>query len=1808
MTQNSSPKPKTNPPAAEHSFRLLFENHPIPMWIYDLKTLAFLDVNDAALEKYGYTRDEFLARTIKDIRPTEDVENLIDHLEQKRPTLEHSDQWRHRLKNGRVINVEITSHILEFEGHKAALVMAQDITERKQAEKQLRKLTRTVEQSPASIVITDVLGNIEYVNPKFSEVTGYSMQEVLSKTPNILKSGHTTREEYKILWNTITSGNIWKGEFLDKKKNGETYWEFATIAPVFDDNGKITNYLAVKEDITERKQAEEMLGEFSQRLKLAIASGQFGVWDWNVKENVMIWDDRMFELYGVTRDAFPSNIDAWTNGLHPDDSQRAIDECNSALNGEKEFNTIFRILQPGGAVKQLKADGIVIRDSDGKALRMIGINADITERKRAEEALREREEQYRTLVEQLPAIIYIDDTKVEGRTAYVSPQIQTILGFTPQEWQAESPDLWSKQLHPDDLERAHAGYMRCFLYGEAFDAEYRIHASDGRLLWFRDQAVMLPNKNGKPHLIHGVISDITERKQAEIEIKERTEELELINALNEAVNRGDSLDKTMEVFAKELRQISICKYSTIYLISPDGKNIVMQHLGLSAGLVKKIEQLIGRPLPQVEIPILEGGYFERALQSEHGIITTDPNEIQGWMLEFTESKSLPAAVRGVTHKLIPQIYKLLDIRSTLILPLISDKKVIGLLDISSSGILTEKDLNRIQKISGQLTSVILREQANKALLESEKRYRLIFDGVQDAIFVESKDGRILGVNNRACEMYGYSHNEFLGKTVKDLVPEGNISFPLPNMQSNASYSSLETINRRANGEQFPIEINGRLQTINGEEVLLVIVRDITERKQTEEALLESEQKYRLLFDEMLSGVAVHEIICDPQGNPIDYRFIAINTAFEKMTGLTSAAVVGKTVLEVMPATESSWIRRYGQVALTRIPTQFESYSSELEKYFEVRAFSPENGKFATVFNDVTQRKQAEVALQESEALYRQAIEVAGAVPYLQSYNDSGADIHFDFIGDGIRQITGYGAEEFNATLWDTLIQETNLLGDLAGYSLEEAIRRVRSGEIPLWKCEYRLRARDGKIHWVFEAAVELYAIDGFAKGSIGTYQDITERKQAEENIHQHVKELELLYESGLAFGQLLNPKEIAQKVIELLGQKMNWHHTALRLIRPQDNSLELMAFDQPGLGSPVEQQKIQARLSKSITRAGEGLSGWAIQQSKIIRSDDVASDPHYVASYPGIHSGLYIPLKSADHILGVISIESEQPNAFSETDERLIATLANQAANAFQNAHLYEEINRYAEGLEQGVQERTAEIESTRRRLELAMKTAGIGIWELDIKQDKDYWDDKLFSLYGLSKETAQPSPQTWHNIIHPDDLAHQLDLMEEALHNNQPYDTEFRVIWPDASIHYIKSTGVVIRDADGLPERMIGANQDITLQKQAEESLNLANIEMERGLRMKNEFLANMSHELRTPLNAILGISESLEERISGELNEKQLKYVRIISESGHHLLDLINDILDLSKIEAGKLELNVQTISVEKLCISSLRMIKELAQKKLLNVLYQVDENVKYILGDERRLKQSLVNLLGNAVKFTPPGKAIGLEVNGNTKTNEVIFTVWDQGIGIDPQDIKHLFKPFVQLNAGLAREYGGTGLGLALVAQMIRLHGGRIDLTSELQVGSRFMFTLPWMPTEQKRQLTTKPLVLADSPKSREKRTGKILIVDDTEVIAQLVSEYLRHWGYETLIAHDGREGVLLARQEHPQIILMDVMMPIMSGWEATRQIRADADLKDIPIIGLTALAMASDREQCLAAGMNDHLSKPIEMLELVQIIENYLHQTS
>ncbi len=379
---------------------------------------------------------------------------------------------------------------------------------------------------------------------------------------------------------------------------------------------------------------------------------------------------------------------------------------------------------------------------------------------------------------------------------------------------------------------------------------------------------------------------------------------------------------------------------------------------------------------------------------------------------------------------------------------------------------------------------------------------------------------------------------------------------------------------------------------------------------------------------------------------------------------------------------------------------------------------------------------------------------------------------------------------------------------------------------------------------------------------------------------------------------------------------------------------------------------------------------------------------------------------------------------------------------------------------------------------------------------------------------------------------------------------------------------------------------------------LRAANKELARSARMKNEFLAGMSHELRTPLNAVLGLTESLAEGTYGDLNDRQRTKLQIIDDSGRHLLSLISDILDVAKVESGEMQLDFSQVDIAKLCESCTNLLSQTAQKKGLDLQSNIDPKAVSILADERRLKQILVNLLSNAVKFTSTG-SVGLDITASEKDRTISFVVWDTGIGIPNDQIDRLFQPFVQLDSSLARQYDGTGLGLALVYNFTEIHGGSVSAESKPDQGTRITVTLPWRHAEEGVSETTEDVLPA-----RTICLGKVLLADDNQTERFHLAESLNRHGYEVHLAQDGAAAVEKARAIEPDIILIDVQMPGMDGLEATHHLRGEPAFRDTPIVGLTALNTPADIRRIHEAGMTDCVLKPACLFKLVSILDFHI----
>jgi signal transduction histidine kinase/CheY-like chemotaxis protein len=437
----------------------------------------------------------------------------------------------------------------------------------------------------------------------------------------------------------------------------------------------------------------------------------------------------------------------------------------------------------------------------------------------------------------------------------------------------------------------------------------------------------------------------------------------------------------------------------------------------------------------------------------------------------------------------------------------------------------------------------------------------------------------------------------------------------------------------------------------------------------------------------------------------------------------------------------------------------------------------------------------------------------------------------------------------------------------------------------------------------------------------------------------------------------------------------------------------------------------------------------------------------------------------------------------------------------------------------------------------------------------------------------------------------------------------------PDGRIDGLVQAVTDTTDQSIIEQMHIQQRNELRLLKErlSQQNIELArtNAELRRANRLKDEFLAGISHEVRTPLSAILGLTELLRTQIVGSLNDEQVEMLRRIEESGRHLLAVINDLLDLAKIEAGRFELEPRLVVAHQVCQASIRMIRELALRKHQRMNINLDPRVRAIHADERRLRQALINLLSNAVKFTPPGGEIGLDLEGDPENAIVRITVWDTGIGIAAEDMARLFQPFSQIQNEYQRDQAGSGLGLVMVAHLAELHGGGVSLMSEPGKGSRFTITLPWTREYQEWETL---LTAQDSDTAFPARiipdaddlpiTGHdehILLVDDDTTGSAIISDYLRRCGYRVTHAVSGEEAMAVIRKELPDLAIIDLRLREgMDGLEIVRRLRQNIATSDLPIIVLTALAMPGDRERSLEAGADAYLGKPVRLRQLVEEI--------
>jgi len=518
-------------------------------------------------------------------------------------------------------------------------------------------------------------------------------------------------------------------------------------------------------------------------------------------------------------------------------------------------------------------------------------------------------------------------------------------------------------------------------------------------------------------------------------------------------------------------------------------------------------------------------------------------------------------------------------------------------------------------------------------------------------------------------------------------------------------------------------------------------------------------------------------------------------------------------------------------------------------------------------------------------------------------------------------------------------------------------------------------------------------------------------------------------------------------------------------------------------------------------------------------------------------------------------------------------------------------------------QEFEKELIKWRTMLDNAQRIAKVGSWSLDIITNKLIWSDETFKIFNIDQNEFEASYEGFLNGIHPDDRELVNKAFTNSVQNRTSYNIEHRLLMKDGSIKYVVERGETVYDEEHNPIMTQGTIQDISELKKVQEALIKAKEIAEEATKEKSEFLANMSHEIRTPMTGILGFVSQL---AKGEKDLDRLKQFDVIKNSGQTLLSIINDILDLSKIESGKMDIEQQPYHIEDLFNMTVTIFRDIANEKNIKFEKNIDESLpKCILIDDTRLKQIIFNLLNNAIKFTPKDGQVTLDVEYDLSKAILRISVVDTGIGIAKENLEKIFEAFSQEDSSTTRRFGGTGLGLAISSKLVQIMDGNLMVESSSGKGSKFYFDIPVIICEKDIQNIDSKEIL--NVTSDNKLEGKILIVEDNKTNQMLMSIILDELELEYDIANDGVEAISYTQNTKYDAILMDENMPNMNGIEATKRIRSiekEQNLSHTPIIAVTANALSSDRERFIDSGMDDYVSKPYSEEDIKEVLEKFL----
>ncbi|BAX81829.1 PAS domain-containing sensor histidine kinase [Labilibaculum antarcticum] len=758
-----------------------------------------------------------------------------------------------------------------------------------------------------------------------------------------------------------------------------------------------------------------------------------------------------------------------------------------------------------------------------------------------------------------------------------------------------------------------------------------------------------------------------------------------------------------------------------------------------------------------------------------------------------------------------------------------------------------------------------------------------------------------------------------------------------------------------------------------------------------------------VFDSMDIMFQVIELIYDKNNNAVDYYYRQVNPAFEKLVNKKSSELVGKRAKDIFGVVEDHWLKTYEKVEKTGIPANYENYGKELDKYYNINAWKTGDKQVAIAFTEITERKLVAQELIEAIEQAKQSEERFTLA--MDASNDGVFDWNLEtndiYYSPGWKKMLGYEDNELpnDFSVWEKM---TNPDDVQKSWAMQQ---KLISKETDRFVLEFRMKHKEG--HWVdiLSLAKAIFNNEGKAIRIVGTHTDKTELNLTEHKLRDSQNYLSAVFNNTQDL-QLLSKNE---------GNK-NFKIVAV-------NKAYLKKINQIGL--QVTEKELVGKSLKELL-------------CDILFLDQEIFD--YTLNY------YQKAIETREKGTHTESFPINGKTYHSKTSYTPIFNSEDGTSYVFYNSH---DISNETESIQL--------LQKSKDRFALAVEGSNDAIWDWDnLESDEYWWSDRLYEILGYKPSEVEARISNWKKWTHPDDSDLVMERLTDHFEKKLPYKVEFRMKKKNGDFVWLLVRGESVRDKNGKPIRMAGSLSDITVRKKAEQEIVIAKERAEESDRLKSAFLANMSHEIRTPMNGILGFADLLK---TPDLPVgKQKKYINIIEDSGNRMLNIINDIIDISKIEAGLMEIDIEESNVNEQIKFIYSFFKLEAKNKGLKLTYNTALPTKeaIIKTDREKVFAILTNLVKNAIKYTKKGS---IELGYLKKADKLEFYVKDTGFGIPNDRTVAIFDRFIQADIEDKMARQGVGLGLSITKSYVEMLGGTIWVESEEGVGSIFYFTLPY-----------------------------------------------------------------------------------------------------------------------------------------------------